>query len=99
MIEAVCKKELRRLALPDVIILEIIKFCSWVPVPRIHMWYIIASKVDSSRLDRAKQLDTLSTFLSTNDDDDILEVFTRNITEHVGHIVDYVRHFKMNQTI
>lgn len=90
MIASLCKKEIRRIRLPDVIISVIVSFCSW-KIPRIHMWYIVASKLDSTRLDSAKQLDMLNTFLSEDDMEFKSEVMNESI--------DYVRHIKMNNTI
>ncbi len=92
MIAHLCKKEIRKISLPDVIISEIITFCRW-KIPKMHMWYIIASKLDSTRLDRAKHIDTMNTFLSNDDDDDMLELFKNRES------LDYVNHIRMNKTI
>jgi hypothetical protein len=92
MIAVVCEKEVRKLSLPDVIISEIVSFCSWSH-SRLHMWYIVASKFDSTRLVRAKQLDVLNTFLANDDEDDMLDLFNSN------HCSDYVNHIRMNKTL
>ena len=87
----VCKKELRRLPLPDVILSEIMTFCNWT-TPRTGLWYIVASRLDASRLDRAKQLDTLNTFLANDDEDDMADLFKCTC-------LDYVNHIRRNRTI
>jgi len=79
------EKEVRKLDLPDVIISEIISFCNWAYTR--HMWYIVASKFDPTRLVQAKQLDTINTFLANDDEDDMLDLFkSKDCIDYVNHI-------------
>lgn len=92
MIAVVCEKEVRKLSLPDVILTEILKFCSW-NCTRLHTWYIVASKFDSTRLVRAKQIDVLNAFLANDDEDDMIDLFKSKDCS------DYVNHIRMNKTL
>jgi len=91
MIAVVCEKEVRKLLLPHSILSEILSFCSWTHT-RFHLWYIVASKFDSSRLLRAKQIDLINTFLSNDDEDDMAELFKNR------DCFDYVNHIRTNRT-
>jgi hypothetical protein len=87
-----CVTEIRKISLPRDLILEILKFCSWSRVNQ-SVWYIVASKFDPTKLARAKQLDVLSTFLSNDDEDDMMDLFKS------FDCFDYVNHIRNNKTI
>ena len=90
--EAMCKKEIFNINLPEDILLEIIAYCVW-PRPLRSSWYIVASKFDTSCLTRAKQTDQVLSYLAS-DDDDCYDVFKRRTPE----LLDYVHHIT-NRTV
>jgi hypothetical protein len=70
-----CKKVLKELSLPDVIINEITDYCIWKSTSKTAMWYIIASNLDATCLDRAKTTDRANKYLVNDDEEDMLYIF------------------------
>ena len=91
---AVCKKEIFHINLPTEILLEIIAYCVWPRPIRSSLWYIVASKFDTTCLTRAKQTDQALSYLAS-DDDDCCYVFKRRTPE----LLDYVHHIENNRTV
>jgi len=88
IIAAACKRVLKELQLPDVIVDEITTFCKWLKTSKTAMWYIIASNLDATCLDRAKGTDRAKKYIVTEDDEDMLYVFHKKndslaMVEHI----------------
>ena len=82
-------RELRRFPLPDVILSEILSYCTWKQ-KRTRVWYIIASKLNPHALARAKQIDEVNEFLYSDDEDDRATLF------RTSESLYYLDHIKKN---
>lgn len=78
IVETVCKKVIKQINLPEVIINEVLQYCCWQRNQRTMYWYIIASNIDHACLTRAKEIDNLNKFLVCDDEDDMHYVFKNN---------------------
>lgn len=91
----ICKKEISKLNLPVELLLEILTYCEWIRPLRTSLWYIVASKFDTTCFTRAKQTDNTLSYLATDEVDDCYYIFKR-----VGQeLMDYVRHIENNRTV
>ena len=93
MMSKVYRKEVKRLPLPRELLEEILTYCDWTFM-RMALWYIVASKFDTSSLYRAKQMDDAYRYLATDDNDKHM-VFRRYHPRH-AEITDYVTHIEKN---
>ena len=75
IVETVCKKVIKQINLPEVIINEVLQYCSWQRNQRTMYWYIIASNIDHTCLIRAKEIDKINVVLACDDEDDMYYVF------------------------
>jgi hypothetical protein len=91
----VCKKEIFKLNLPKELLLEVLTYCVWTRPLRSSLWYIVASRFDTTCLTRAKQTDQALQYLASDEYDDCCYVFKRTSPE----LFDYLHHIENNRTV